>query len=279
MIPYEIYVNILTSTQRKRLKCVYLEVKIMDFTINKLGKMAGISTRTLRYYDEIGLLKPKKLSPSGYRIYGQEEVDMLQQILFYRELGFSLDNIKKVVISSSFDRQHALSAHLSALLAKRNQLNELIINVEKTMSVMKGETTMLDQEKFEGFKQKIIDENEKKYGSEILTKYGNDVIDKCNAKLSGMTQEQYAETKKLSLKLNNTLKLAFETGDPSGKLAMEACEMHKKWLMYFWSNYSKEAHICLAQTYVDDSRFTEYYDKIAPGCAKFLRDAIMIYCK
>lgn len=251
----------------------------MEFTINKLGKMAGVSTRTLRYYDEIGLLKPKRLSSSGYRMYDQEKVDMLQQILFYRELGFRLDKIKKIVISSSFDRQEALSEHLNALVAKRNQLNMLIANVEKTIAASKGETTMLDQEKFEGFKQKIIDENEKKHGAEIRTKYGNDRIDESNSKIKGMSQEQYNEVEKLSLKLNRTLKLAFETADPAGELATEACELHKKWLMCFWGSYSKEAHMSLAQIYVDDPRFTEYYDKIAPGCAKFLRDAIMIYCK
>ncbi|MEZ4358050.1 MAG: MerR family transcriptional regulator [Eubacteriales bacterium] len=252
---------------------------MMEFTINKLSKMAGVSTRTLRYYDEIGLLKPKRLSPSGYRIYGQEEVDILQQILFYRELGFRLDKIKKVIISSSFDKQEALSEHLSALVTKRNQLNALIANVEKTISASKGETTISDNEKFDGFKQRVVDSNEKKYGAEVRAKYGNDVVDKSNAKIKGMSQEHYKDMEKLSQEINKTLKLAFKSGDPAGELAIKACEMHKTWLIYFWGGYSKKAHKSLAQTYVDDPRFTEYYDKIAPGCAKFFRDAIINYCK
>ena len=68
----------------------------MEYTVQKLGKMAGVSTRTLRYYDEIGILKPARINSSGYRIYGQAEVDRLQQILFYRELGVSLENIKDI---------------------------------------------------------------------------------------------------------------------------------------------------------------------------------------
>ncbi|MDP4158116.1 MAG: MerR family transcriptional regulator, partial [Bacillota bacterium] len=69
----------------------------MEFTVQSLGKLAGVSTRTLRYYDEIGILKPARINSSGYRIYGQREVDRLQQILFYRELGVSLEDIKKII--------------------------------------------------------------------------------------------------------------------------------------------------------------------------------------
>lgn len=80
----------------------------MEYTVQKLSKLAGISTRTLRYYDEIGLLKPLKINSSGYRIYGQNEVNKLQQILFYRELGINLENIKNIINSPNFDSLSAL---------------------------------------------------------------------------------------------------------------------------------------------------------------------------
>ena len=143
---------------------------------------------------------------------------------------------------------------------------------------MKGEITMSDKEKFEGFKQKLIDDNEKQYGEETRAKYGDDVIERSNAKVKGMTEEQYVEVENLSQEFNKMLKMAFEQGDPTSELAQKACELHKYWLCYFWDSYSKEAHIGLAQMYVDDPRFTEYYDKIAYGCAVFLRDAVQIYC-
>lgn len=251
----------------------------MEYTINKLAKLAGISTRTLRYYDELGLLSPVRLSSNGYRIYGQKEVKRLQQILFYRELGISLDNIKNIILSDNFDSVEALQGHLTSLLAKRKQLNLLIANVEKSIKAEKGEIIMKDQEKFEGFIEKIIDENEQKYGEEIREKYGDDVVNRSNAKLKGMTSEQYTQLEALSLELNNTLKAAFEQGNPAGELAQKACELHKKWLCYYWDDYSKEAHIGVTQMYVDDPRFTSYYDKIAVGCAAFLRDAVLIYCK
>ncbi|MBE7718874.1 MerR family transcriptional regulator [Lacrimispora indolis] len=251
----------------------------MEYTINKLAKLAGVSTRTLRYYDELGLLTPARVSSNGYRIYGQKEIDRLQQILFYRELGVSLEEIRNILDSKDFDGLSALESHLSALLARRKQLDLLVANVEKTIKAKKGEMIMSDQEKFEGFLQKLVDDNERQYGEEAREKYGDESVSRSNAKVLNMSKEQYTELEKLTSDLNGTLKAAFEQGDPAGELAQKACELHKKWLCFYWDAYSKEAHIGVTQMYVDDSRFTAYYDKIAPGCAVFLRDAVAIYCK
>lgn len=95
----------------------------MEYTVQKLGQLAGVSSRTLRYYDEIGILKPARINSSGYRIYGPKEVDRLQQILFYRELGMSLDQIKDIITSPSFDELEALKQHQVKLLEKREQLD------------------------------------------------------------------------------------------------------------------------------------------------------------
>lgn len=249
----------------------------MEYTVQKLGKLAGISTRTLRYYDEIGILKPARINSSGYRIYGQSEVDRLQQILFYRELGISLDNIKEIVSSPSFDGAKALIEHRERLLDKRKQLDALIENVEKSIASTEGRITMSDQEKFEGFKQNLIDENEKKYGKEAREKYGDEAVNKSNEKLLNMTQEQHEEVTRLANELEVTLAEAFKTGNPAGELAQKAADLHKKWLTFYWTQYSKEAHAGLAQMYVDDERFTAFYDKEQPGTAEFLRDAIHIY--
>jgi DNA-binding transcriptional MerR regulator len=249
----------------------------MEYTVQKLGKLAGISTRTLRYYDEIGILKPARINSSGYRIYGQEEVDRLQQILFYRELGVSLTDIKNIINESSFDGFNALIEHRQKLLEKRNQIDLLIANVEKTIATKSGGIKMSNKEKFEGFKQKLIDENEKKYGKEIREKYGEEEINKSNAKLKGMSEKEYAEVVSLAEEVMSTLEAAFKTGDPSGELAQKTAELHRKWISYYWSSYSKEAHAGLAQMYVDDERFTAYYDAKQPGIAAFLRDAIFIY--
>ena len=250
----------------------------MEYSINKLAKLAGVSTRTLRYYDQCGLLVPQRVR-SGYRVYGRAEADRLQQILFYRELGMPLGEIKRILSAPGFDAGAALRGHLAALAAKRDRLDALIRNVEKTIQNQKGEIMMDDQEKFEGFKQQLIDDNEASYGKEIRERYGEEAVERSNARIRGMPPEQYAESERLANAYQAALKDAFGQGDPAGALAQEACDLHRQWLCCFWDHYSKEAHLGAAQLYVDDPRFGEYYDKIAPGCAAFLRDAVAIYCQ
>lgn len=184
-------------------------------------------------------------------------MDELQQILFYR----------------------ALESNLNALFEKRAQLDTLIQNVSRTISAIKGEKTMSDKEKFEGFKQKLIDENEQQYGSEIRKKYGDVEVDASNARLKDITEEQYAEARQLAAKVNETLGHAFQSGDPASELAQKTCALHEKWLRIYYPNYSKEYHQGLGEMYVADERFAACYDKIAPGCAVFFRDAIKVYCK
>lgn len=249
----------------------------MEYTVQKLARLAGISSRTLRYYDEIGILKPARISSSGYRIYAQAEVDRLQQILFFRELGLSLERIKGIVSASSFDELRALKEHREKLLEKRAQLDLLIANVDKTIAVNEGRITMTDKEKFAGFKQKLIDDNEKTYGEEIRAKYGDEKINQSNERIMGMNEKQYAEWEKIGLKVIESLKEAVATGDPAGEHAQTTADLHRQWLSYTWDSYSKEAHAGLAEMYVADERFAAYYNEKQPGGAEFLRDAILIY--
>lgn len=249
----------------------------MEYSVQKLSKMAGVSTRTLRYYDEIGILKPARINSSGYRIYSNKEVDRLQQILFYRELGMNLENIGEIIASPDFDEVKALREHRVKLLEKRLQLDTLIENINKTIGYKERGILMSDKDKFEGFKKQLVDENERKYGQEIREKYGEETVNQSNFLLKNMTQEQYEEMNRLNEEIMRTLYAAFQTGDPAGELGQKAADLHRQWLGFTWKNYSKEAHAGLAQMYVDDERFTAYYDKEQPGLAKFLRDAIHVY--
>jgi DNA-binding transcriptional MerR regulator len=249
----------------------------MEYTVQKLGYLAGVSTRTLRYYDVIGILKPARINSSGYRIYGQSEVDRLQQILFYRELGVSLEGIRDIMSVPAFDGKAALRQHHEKLLEKREQLDSLIANVEKTIALTEGRISMTNKEKFEGFKQKMLDENEAKYGEEVRAKYGDAKIEKSNIKFKNMTEDQHAEIEKLGADVMDAIATAFATGDPAGELAQKAADLHRQWLSFYWDTYSKEAHAGVAQMYVDDERFTAYYDLKQPGSAAFLRDAVLIY--
>ncbi len=237
----------------------------MEYTIKKLAQLAGVSTRTLRYYDEIGILKPARINSSGYRIYGRKEVDRLQHILFYRELGVELDKIGEFVNNPAYDCISALQNHREKLLEKKKQLEQLINTIDKTIAANEGRIKMTDREKFEGFKQKILDENDKKYGEEIREKYGEDTVNQSYDKLMGMSEERYKEFEKLTELVLDTLKQAYKTENPAGELAQKAADLHRQWLSFSWPSYSGEAHAGLAQMYVDDERFRAYYDKEQPG--------------
>lgn len=249
----------------------------MEYTVHKLGKMAGVSTRTLRYYDEIGILKPARINSSGYRIYGRAEVDRLQQILFYIELGVGLEDIKAIIDDPAFDAETALREHLEKLLHKKAQLEILIDNVRKTLASREGRITMSDQEKFAGFKEKLIAENEQKYGKEAREKYGEEAVERSNQAFKNMSQADYAKMQELEVEMRKVLAEAMTSGDPAGPLAQKAAALHKEWLTMAWGQYNKEAHAGLTQLYVDDERFTAYYDREQPGTAAFLRDAVQIY--
>ena len=233
--------------------------------------------QALRYYDEVGILKPARINSSGYRIYGKNEVDRLQQILFYRELDVGLNEIKEMLLSPVFDETNALKVHYEKLLERRQRLDKLISNVQKTILTKEGKMDMSDKEKFEGFKEKLINDNEKQYGKEINKKYGEEVVKKSNAQFKNMTQEQYNEFQNLTNSVLETLKEAHATNDPAGELGQKAAELHAKWISFCWGSYDKEAYANLTQMYVDDERFRNYYDKDQPGTAEFLRDAVWIY--
>lgn len=250
----------------------------VEYTIQKLAHLAGVSTRTLRYYDEVGILKPARINSSGYRIYGPKEVDCLQQILFYRALEVGIDEIKQLLLSPSYDELIALNNHYQKLLEKRAQLDLLIHNVQSTIAMKKGERLMTDKQKFEGLKKQLIKENDLKYGKEIREKYEDETIKRSNQKFSNLSKEQFNAMNELGQQILEKLSIAMKTNNPQGELAQEVAKLHHQWLGYTWPSYSKEAHAGLAQMYVADERFTAYYDQaVQSGATQFLCDAILYY--
>lgn len=197
--------------------------------------------------------------------------------MFYRELGLQPETIKEIIHDPSFNRKNALKEHLQQLIAKRKQIDLLIEIVKKTIKHEEGRIQMSDQEKFEGFKKRLVEENEKKYGDEVRERWGEEALEASNQKVLNMSQEDYEKVTKLAEDVNQTLAKAMETGDPASEIAQRAADLHKQWLTFYWKEYSKKAHVGLAQMYVDDERFKAYYDKVKPGAAEFLRDAILVY--
>lgn len=250
----------------------------MEYRIRELSKLAGVSARTLRYYDEINLLSPLYVNDVGYRYYGEKELAILQQILFYRERGFELKSIQKIIYQKDFDIMIALKDHLRELEEQRKHMDSLIRTVKQTILSMKGEYHMSDQEKFEVFKERLVRENEEKYGAEIREKYGDEEMDASNQKLLNMTEEEWERFHSLGEEICNQLKEGVLAGiKPDSEEAKRIVILHKEWLSKTWKQYNTEAHKAIANGYICDERFKMYYDKEVPGCAKLLEQAICFW--
>lgn len=249
----------------------------MEYTIKALAELAGLSTRTLRWYDSLGLLKPCRVTEAGYRVYSGTEVDRLQQVLFYRELGLELADIRRILDDPAFDREAALQSHLAALEERKTRLENLILTVRHTL---KEGQTMSDREKFKGFKENALRENEEKYGAEIREKYGKDVVEQSNTRFKDLTEAQFEEMNRLAAEIRERLEKAVTDGQVAdGEEGLAIAALHRRWLTFTWPSYSPEAHAGLGEMYVADERFTAYYDAKVPGCAAFLRSAIGEYVK
>lgn len=253
----------------------------MEYRISQLAKLSGVSTRTLRYYDEIELLNPNHINSSGYRIYNQTEVDLLQQILFYRELDMSLEEIKQIIHGENFDVERALEHHHIQLIHEKKRLEQLIQTVEKSIQAYKGEYKMTDKEKFEALKKDQLRQNEEQYGNEIRQKYGEKVVEQSNEKFAGMTKRNYQSIEQLTEELNNKLAEATKEGRPESETGQEVAALHQQWIQHSWpaDYYTEENHYNLSLMYIEDERFKAYYENIAPGAAEFLNKALKVYLK
>lgn len=252
--------------------------KNRNYSIHEVSHLAGISTRTLRYYDSIGLLKPEDVNEAGVRFYGEHELTLLQQILFYRERGMELREIRNILYQKDFDVMEALSEHLAQLQAERERMDALIDTVQKTIASMKGEYKMSSREKFEAFKKQMVAENEEKYGAEIRKKYGDEEVDASNKKMFQMSEEDYKRFKDLEDQILEKLQAAVKAGNAdkiiAGEAGKEIFNLHKAWIGMAWRTYTPQAHKGVAAMYVADERFTGYYDKEVKGCAELLKEII-----
>lgn len=252
----------------------------MEYSIQALSHLSGVTTRTLRWYDEIGLLKPSRVAESGYRYYGPAEVDRLQDILYYRTLGVALAQIKACLDDPSFDRLTALRQHLTRLEAEKARLEQLIRSVQDTIGHQERNEKMTDEQKFEAFKRQTVADNEITYGKEARAAYGDASMDESNAAMLGLTQAQYDAWTAMEQELLSRLAQAVQAGcAPTGVDGQAISALHRRWLQVTMPRCTAAQHRGIAALYVDDERFTAHYDRTVPGCAQFLRDAVLHWVK
>lgn len=239
--------------------------------VKEVAELVGISVRTLHHYDDIGLLKPD-YTESGYRDYSDDHLSLLQQILFFRELGFSLQEIKRIVHSPNYDRAEALELHRRMLLDKRKQLDVMVATIDRTLRNMKGEIPMSNKEKFQGF-----DFSSNPYEQEARERWGDEAVDRSNKKLARMSKEEQQALGERFNALYRRLADIRHLPPDSEEAQTGIKEWYKLLTRMGPAHYTMEAFRALGQMYVDDERFTRNIDQFGEGLAVFLRDAMAVY--
>jgi DNA-binding transcriptional MerR regulator len=245
----------------------------MTYTVQQLARLSGISVRTLHYYDEVGLLKPGRVQRNGYREYGEAELLALQQILFFKELDFTLEDIKRMMQSPGFDVREALRDQKRLLRIKRHRLDGLIKSIDKTIKNMNDNKEIDNEELYDAFK----DDDVKQYQDEVKQRWGNsDAYKQSMARVSKMTKKEMAQLKEDGKKHTQAIADAMDKGISHPDVQALISKSHEG--VNFFYDCDVEFFRNLGKMYVADPRFTAYYEKFRPGLAVFVRDAIEYYC-
>jgi DNA-binding transcriptional MerR regulator len=243
----------------------------MRLSIGSLSRLSGVSIRALHHYDRLALLPPSDVSASGYRYYNDAAVERLWQILFYRELGFPLKDIAGILSSPEFDRERALSEHLSLLEKKRERLDRLI---ELVSDAMKGVPSM----EFKAFDTQEIDDARNRYAEEAKARWGETQAYRESAwRTAQYTKEDFSRIQEPSAAVFRAFaELAGASpSDPQVQVLVQRWQTLISESYYFCSN---EILADLGQMYIADRRFTENLDRYGAGTAKLMSDAIAVYC-
>lgn len=246
----------------------------MNMTVKEVSNLVGISVRTLHHYDNINLLKPSMTSEAGYRLYSEDNIDRLQQILFFKTLDFPLKKIKNILDDPSFDKQEALFMHKKMLLEKKTQIEQIIQTIEQTEKHLKGEMNMTNEEKFKGFK---FDDDQ--YESEARSKWGDETIDNANKHINNWSEEEKTSKEE---EMNEIFRSFAEIRTESAH-SEKAQLLVQRWYNYLNSNinynYTLEIFNSLGEMYTSDERFTKNINQFGEGTAEYISKAISIYVK
>ena len=236
------------------------------YTVRQVAKLSGVSVRALHHYDEIGLLKPAVVGANGYRYYGREELLRLQQILFHRELGFPLEEIRQALDASDFDRMAALKAHRAKLEAETKRYRRLVKTIDETLAALQGATTMDDSEMYKGFDPRKQAEHEawlvERYGEEMKPR-----IEESKAAMKAAGPAGFAAMMAEAAEIEAAVAKAMSDGLPADSAPLRALmRRHHAWIGKSWNRPApREAYLGLAQLYRDNPEFQARYEALAPG--------------
>jgi DNA-binding transcriptional MerR regulator len=242
--------------------------------VKKLAHISGVSVRTLHHYDRIGLLKPSIRTQARYRLYGEPQLLRLQQILFYKELDFSLEEIRAILDDPDFDMVKALEDHKSSLIAKGKRIEELLSTNDKTILKLKGKIMLKDEELYAGLSNEKIES----YRKEVTEKYGVEALETSEKSLKQMNKADFEKLKTESEKIYNAL-AGLMNADPKSKDVQDLVEKHYKIIRTFWGTASSkdpqwDAYKGLGELYVSDPNYTQINARPSVEFAAFMKEAM-----
>ncbi|MCZ7415098.1 MULTISPECIES: MerR family transcriptional regulator [unclassified Streptomyces] len=245
----------------------------MSYSVGQVAGFAGVTVRTLHHYDEIGLLVPGERNVAGHRRYSDADLDRLQQILFYRGLGFPLEEVAVLLDDPDADPNEHLRRQYALLTDRAEQLRKMAAAVQHAMEARKMGINLTPEEKFEVFgdfdPERYAEEAERRWG-------GSDAWAESQRRAASMTKEEWkaamAEFDAIHRRIAGRMA---EDGDPRTAEAMELAEEHRRFLCRTSYDCTFEIHTGLGEMYVADPRFTAYLERFRPGMAAYLRDAIV----
>lgn len=241
------------------------------YTVKAVSDWAGITIRTLHHYDAIGLLKPAQVTTSGYRLYTEADLERLQQILFFRELGFGLQEIKEIIGHPGFDRRQALLDHRDLLLARRQRLDRLIQTIDRTLEAMKRGRPMDEKELFEGF-------DPAQYEEEARQRWGHTPAwAESQRRARKYTPDDWRAIQQECREIDQGTAALLDRS-PADPEVQGWIQRHHRQINDRFYTCTPEMYRGLGDLYVQDPRFTARYEEIKPGMARFMQAAIQAYC-
>lgn len=250
----------------------------MQYKVKEVADMVGISVRMLHHYDKIGLLKPASVSPAGYRLYSDNDLERLQQVLLFKELDFTLKQIKEILDTEGFDREKALESHRHLIIQKQKRLNRIIKTLDKTIDHIKGESIMSKKEMFDGFDMSEIEQCKEKYAKEVKDLYGNsNAYKESKKKTSKYTKDYWKEIQSRGEVIFKRLAELMDK-DPADGEVQDTIEQYRQYITESFYTCTPEIFRGLGEMYVCDPRFTKNIDKFGEGLSEFMKEAMGIYC-
>ncbi|MEV5312968.1 MULTISPECIES: MerR family transcriptional regulator [unclassified Streptomyces] len=245
----------------------------MSYSVGQVAGFAGVTVRTLHHYDDIGLLAPGERSHAGHRRYSDADLDRLQQILFYRELGFPLDEVAVLLDDPDADPRAHLRRQHELLTARIEKLRKMAAAVEHAMEAREMGIDLTPEERFEVFG----DKDPEQYAEEAEARWGGtEAYAESQRRAAGYTKQDWQRMQAEVADWSERYAALMADGEPpAGERAMEMAEEHRRHICGWFYECGYEMHQGLGEMYVSDERFKAFYDAMRPGLAEHLRDAIV----